>query len=84
MQLVHAHGVELPEGAPSVVADSLVDDVERLHVLHAEPLLAVQPPLGELRVEEAFLSAVEVDLQGKDTMQITSTGLIIKSEKNLG
>ena len=69
MQLVHAHGVELPQGAPSVVTDSLVDDVERLHVLHAEPLLAVQSPLGELRVEGALLSAVEVDLKVKITIR---------------
>ena len=62
MQLEDANGVELPEGAPSVVADSLVDDVERRHVLLAEPLLALQPLLRELRVEVALLSPVEVDL----------------------
>ena len=45
------------------MTDPLVHDVERLHVLGAEPLLVVQPLLGEFRVEVTLLSAVQVYLQ---------------------
>ena len=46
----------------SVVADPLVHDVERRHVLCAEPLLVVQPLLGQFRVKVPLLSAVQVYL----------------------